>query len=251
MILFVSDMHFGRGSRAEERASEAALVACLRTYETTVERLYLVGDVFDEYIEYRTLIPKGFVRFQALLADWTDRRVPVTYLVGNHDPWHRDYFEHELGVRLVFDDLIEIVGGRTIYLRHGDGIAPTSRAYRWVKPWLRHPVPVWLYRSLLPADAGFRLARWVNKRMRDKDVEPEIVDGLRTHARRILAETPADLAVMGHSHQPEMCIWPEGVYLNTGCWYQARTFAGLDHDGPKLLHWNGEQAIDVDQETWA
>ena len=65
MVLFVSDMHFGRKSRAEERASEAALIDCLRAFETTVERLYLVGDVFDEYIEYRTLVPKGFVRFQA------------------------------------------------------------------------------------------------------------------------------------------------------------------------------------------
>ena len=251
MILFVSDMHFGRGSPAEERASEAALVACLRSYEATVERLYLVGDVFDKYIEYRTLIPKGFVRFQALLAEWTDRRVPVTYLVGNHDPWHRDYFEQELGVRVVFDDLTETLGDHTIYLAHGDGLAPTSRAYRRLKPWLRPPVPVWLYRSLLPADTGLRLARWFNRRMGDKAVEPDIVEGLRAHARRILAETPADVAVMGHSHQAELCRWPEGVYLNTGSWYQDRTFAGLDQGGPKLLHWNGEQAINVDLTSWA
>ena len=251
MILFVSDIHFGRGNRAEERASEAALVACLRTYETTIERLYLVGDVFDEYIEYRTLIPKGFVRFQALLAEWTDRRVPVTYLVGNHDPWHRDYFEQELGVRIVFDALTETVGDRTIYLTHGDGIARTSRAYQWLKPWLRHPVPVWLYRSLLPADTGLRFARWFNRRMGDKDIKTATIEGLRAHARRILAETPADLAVMGHSHHPEMHLWPEGVYLNTGCWYQAHRFACLAPDGPKLLHWNGAQTITVDQVSYA
>ncbi len=251
MILFVSDMHFGRGSPAEERASEAALVACLRAYEASAERLYLVGDVFDQYIEYRALIPKGFVRFQALLAEWTGRGVPVTYLVGNHDPWHIDYFEQELGVRVVFDELVETVGERALYLRHGDGVSKKDRAYRWMKPWLRHPLPVWLYRSLLPADAGLRLARWFSRHQGDQDVEAATVEGLREHARRILSDTEAGLVVMGHSHLPEIHHWPEGTYLNTGCWYKARTFACLDEAGPRLLQWNGEEAVIVDQETVA
>lgn len=248
MILFVSDIHFGRGSQAEERASEAALVACLRAYEDVIEHLYLVGDVFDEYIEYHALIPKGFVRFQALLAAWTDRGVPVTYLVGNHDPWHRSYFEDELGVRVIFDDLTETAGGYTIYLRHGDGIGPKSLAYRWLKPVLRHPLPVWLYRSLLPGDSGFRLARWVNRRFGGRVIQPSVGRALRRHAQHILAETSADLVVMGHSHRAEVQVWPDGTYLNPGCWHLDRTFAGLDADGPKLLQWNGAYALAVDRE---
>ena len=249
MILFVSDMHFGRGSPAEERVSEAALVTCLRAYEASVEALYLVGDVFDDYIEYRRLIPKGFVRFQALLAEWTDRGVPVTYLVGNHDPWHIDYFEQELGVRLVFDALVETAGGRTIYLLHGDGLSQKDRAYRWLKPVLRHPLPVWLYRALLPGDLGLRLARWFSRHQGDRAIEAATVEGLRAHARHILADTAADLVVMGHSHRPELHRWPEGVYVNTGCWYKARTFACLDGTQPRLLRWNGAEALIVDQEV--
>ncbi len=246
MILFVSDMHFGRGSRAEERASEAALIACLRSYETTAEGLYLVGDVFDEYIEYRRLIPKGFVRFQALLAEWTDRGVPVTYLVGNHDPWHSTYFEQEMGVRIILDDLVETLGGRTVYLTHGDGIAQST--YRRLKPWLRHPLPVGLYKALLPTDSGLRLARWVNRRFGKRGLDLSVVEDLRAHARRILAETSADLVVMGHSHHPEMQILPEGTYLNLGGWGETRTFACLDPEGLKLLRWNGERAMEVDVE---
>lgn len=247
MILFVSDMHFGRGNGADERTDEAALIACLRSYETAVERLYLVGDVFDEYIEYRSLVPKGFVRFQGLLADWTDRGIPVTYLVGNHDPWHRDYFEHELGVRMVFGTLVETLYGRTVYLAHGDGIAPGPGTR--LKPWLRHPLPVWLYRSLLPADTGLHLARWVNRRFGNKVVDPATIHALRDHARHILLDTDAEVVVMGHSHHPEVLAWPEGTYLNTGCWNETRTLACLDEDGPTLLRWNGERAIPVDPEV--
>lgn len=246
MVLFVSDIHFGRGDPARERAKEADLVACLRAQADAVERLYLVGDVFDEYIEYRTLVPKGFVRFQALLAAWTDRGVPVTYLVGNHDPWHRDYFTRELGVQVVFDALTVPLHGRTVYLTHGDGLAPHQRLYRRLKPWLRHPIPVGLYRGLLPADAGLRLARWVNRRFGNDAVNPATVDALRAEARRLLAETPADLVVMGHSHRAELRTWPEGTYLNTGSWDEERTYACLCNDALSLLRWNGERAVAVD-----
>ncbi len=246
MILFVSDMHFGRGAQAAERAGEADLVACLHAQEAVAEGLYLVGDVFDPYIEYRTLVPRGFVRFLALLAAWTDRGVPVTYLAGNHDPWHRDYFAQELGVRVVFDALAEPLAGRAVYLTHGDGLAPGDGLYRRLKPLLRHPVPVWLYRALLPADAGFRLARWVSRRFGGRTPDAATRDALRAHARRLLQETPAELVVMGHSHLPELLRWPEGAYLNTGCWREGRTFGALDERGPRLLRWNGEQAIEVD-----
>lgn len=248
MILFISDIHLGRGTPEAERANEAALVACLRAHAADAEALYLVGDVFDEYIEYRSLVPKGFVRFQALLAEWTDRGVPVTYLVGNHDPWHRDYFERELGVRVVFESLRVVHHGRTLYLTHGDGLSPTDGLYRRLKPVLRHRVPVGLYKTLLPADAGFRLARWVNRRFGHKPVEPETAEHLRLHARYLLAETPTDLVVMGHSHVPDVQRWPEGTYLNPGFWNAARTFGRLDATGVGLFRWNGAQPVAVDPE---
>src|SRR5690606_29346357 len=101
-------------------------------------------------------------------------------------PWHRDYFEQELGVRVVFDDLLETIEGRRVYLAHGDG-AGSSPRYRLLKPWLRHPVPVWLYRTFLPGDAGFRLARYVNRTFGHQRIVPEHVEALREYARRRLA----------------------------------------------------------------
>ena len=242
MIVFVSDMHFGRGARAQERESEAELVACLEAHAAQIEHLYLVGDVFDEYIEYRRLIPKGFVRFLSLLAQWTDRQVPVTYIVGNHDPWHRDYFETDLGVHVEFDHVSRPAGAEILYVRHGDGIRGLSRM---LNPVLRHPLPVWLYRAMFPADLGVAVAAWVNKRLDARNNDGETAQCLRDHARRILAETPSSVVVMGHSHKEELQSWPDGVYLNTGSWCEGRTFGTLDAGHMRLLRWNGDRRVIV------
>lgn len=241
-------MHFGQSDAAAERAKEADLIDCLRAHEGTVHHLYLMGDVFDEYIEYRHLVPKGYVRFQGLLAEWTDAGVPITYLAGNHDPWHRNYFAQELGVRVVFDALIEPANGPIVYLAHGDAVAANARLYRWLRPWLRHPVPVWLYRSLLPGDSGIRLARWANRSLHENAPDPEVVAALRAHAREVLTSSAATLAVMGHSHVPELRSWPEGCYLNTGNWYESRTLGRLDPDSGevRLLRWNGRRGVDIE-----
>lgn len=249
MILFVSDMHFSKsGDPAREREKERALVACLRAHWDEVERLYLLGDVFDTYVEYPSLVPKGFVRFQGLLAEWTDRGVPVAYLVGNHDPWHLDYFERELGVRTVDGALLEPLCGRSVYMHHGDGIHAEERLYRWMLPVARHAASTWLYRNALPGDAGMRLARWASRTFGDEEHEPEKAAALRRRARRVLRTEDADLALMGHTHLPERRDWPEGAYLNLGAWHGERTFALLDDNGDvRLLRWQrGGEAVPVD-----
>jgi UDP-2,3-diacylglucosamine hydrolase len=245
VILFVSDMHFGRGAEDEERAKEAALIDCLEAHADAVEHLYLVGDVFDAYIEYRHLMPKGVVRFQALLARWTDRDVPVTYLVGNHDPWHRDYFSTELGVRVCPGALTTTHHGVRLRLAHGDAAAAHGLS-GWLRAWLRHPVPVSLYRRLLPADTGMDLAKWAKDRFGQHGPDPATADVLKARARSLLRTTAAAGVVFAHSHQPALHTWPEGVYLNTGCWHEARTLGRLDAHGIHLLRWNGTQTLSIE-----
>jgi len=242
MVFFVSDMHFGRGTQDDTDASETALIACLRAHASAVDHLCLLGDVFDEYIEYRRVIPKGCTRFLGLLAEWSDRHIPITYVVGNHDPWHRDYFHRELGVRIIQDAVIASIGGQKTYLCHGDGIGPSNQLYRWLKPWLRHPLPVWLYRTLLPADMGMALAQWINRSMEKDSPDPVTITSLRGHARHILSTTAARLVVMGHTHSPELIRWQEGAYLNTGSWYPNHIFATADTDGIHLWQWKMSHA---------
>lgn len=237
MILFLSDAHLGRSGN--DRLVEADLISCLKSHRSRVEHLYLLGDLFDEYIEYRHLIPKGFVRLKGLLADWTDAGIPVTYLVGNHDPWHRDYFESELGITMQFDGLSVQHRGCDLFLAHGDRTDAEGMLEAWWKDLLRHPVPVWLYKSLLPGDWGFALARYVNRTFGKRELNPDLVEQLRVHARQILANRAVDVVVFGHSHYPELLTWPEGFYLNTGYWHESRTFGRLDDDALQLVRWNG------------
>jgi UDP-2,3-diacylglucosamine hydrolase len=246
LVLFLSDIHFGRRDRPAERAKEDALLACLSAHADRVEHLYLVGDVFDGYIEYRHLVPKGFVRFQALLARWTDRGVPVTYLLGNHDPWHLDYFQKELGVRLVPDALDAEHGGLRLHVTHGDAHASTHPSYAWLRPLLRHPWAMRLYRALLPADLGVALAQRVSRRLHDPAPDPAVVKALEAAARRRLRRTRTDAVVMGHSHAPAVRRWDAGRYVNLGNWYEQRTFARLDEDGLSLARWNGTRALDIE-----
>jgi UDP-2,3-diacylglucosamine hydrolase len=246
LYLFFSDMHFGRKTGGEDREVEQALVACLEYHRREVRHLFLVGDVFEAYIEYRTLIPKGYTRFLGKLAEYADSGIPITYLAGNHDPWHRDYFEKEFGAT-VFMNATEVVAfGRTAFVMHGDGVRAVGGVSYWLRPVLRHPLPTWLYRNLLPGDAGMLLARRVNSFLKGDRLEPRTINGLRSFAAEVLRTGGADLVILGHSHYPEFCTLPGGHYLNLGSWHMDRTYGLLDANGPRLLRWNGTCPIHVD-----
>lgn len=243
VILFLSDLHFGRRSDADDRAHERALVACLEAHFDRATHLFLLGDVFEAWIEHRHLIPRPPARFFGLLARWADAGKAIIVFAGNHDPWHGSYFADTFGATLVYDHLETTLHGRRLYLHHGDGLVPRG-LYRRVRRLVRHPVPVWLYRHLLPADAGMALARFVSHRFHGPAVEVHQVEGLRAYARHVLAATAADAVVMGHSHHAECLEWPEGTYLNPGAWYRTHTFGVLEADGVfAVRQWQDDRAV--------
>lgn len=238
MTIVVADIHFGRLDQNAEREKEAALVACLRSVASGMERLVLLGDVFDYYIEYRHLVPRGYIRFLGLLAELADDGVEIVYLVGNHDPWHVDYFSEEFGARLYFDEMIEERHGCRTYFHHGDGFARKSATYNRVRRILRHPVPVSLYRHLLPGDLGLRMARYVSRNFGDEGVDESVAADLRAEAQRLMGRG-FNRVVMGHSHWPETTSMSGGVYLNPGSWQEFQTVLRLDGCAGQLLRWNG------------
>lgn len=246
MVLLISDAHLGESPADTTRRDELDLVRCLKAHQARVTHVYLLGDLFDCFIEYRHVVPRGFVRLQGLLATWADRGVQITYLAGNHDPWHRTYVRDEWGARFAHDSVLETHGGRRLYLRHGDGLSTAAQPYRRIKPLLRHPVPTLLYRWLLPADLGVGLARWVSHQYGGKHPSLRAAGEVRALAHAILEHTPIDVVAMGHTHIAELHSWRAGHYVNTGCWRDDRTFARLDASGLHLMRWNGWAAEEVD-----
>jgi UDP-2,3-diacylglucosamine hydrolase len=240
MLLFLGDLHLGRGSPDESRRAERDAVDLLEAHHDALldpaGGLILLGDVFNAFLEYDSLIPAGFLRLQGALARLVDRGVEVTYVVGNRDPWHLTYFEREVGLQLVTESLSREAYGRRLFVAHGDRFGRSERAFQLLRPLFRNPVAYWLYRHLPPGDTAFRLARWLAGRGSGAPT-PDLIEDLRSAARAILAEQNVDLVVMGHSHHAELLDLSHGTYLNTGYWFADRTYGVLDDQGPRLLKW--------------
>ncbi len=240
MLLLLSDLHLGRGSRDDTRAAERDAVAMLRAHESDVLEggaLVLMGDVYDQFIEYRHLIPKSAPRLVGLLAEWADRGAEIVYVVGNRDPWHVSFFEDDIGVAVTHEWETRR-DGRSLYIAHGDGRIPSERLSHRLQPLLRAPLMARLYRMGLPGDAGYAFARWTARRFgTDGAADLEVAAGLAAAARQRLAQTDADVVAFGHCHAPALEDGPNGTYLNPGYWFGDRTFARIDLDGPALFRW--------------
>ena len=252
MTLFVSDLHLGRGTPAETAAAERDAVAMLRAHlpELTGDApgtLVLLGDVYDQFIEYRHLVPKVGIRLAAAVADLADAGVRVVYAVGNRDPWHLGFWR-ELGAELLGEGALLELEGRAVWVEHGDALDPERRRLARggrlaprLHRLLRHPAVARLYRTALPGDAGFGLARFVAQRAgTDGAPDPAVDAALARAARARLDTTPAELVVHGHSHSAACAPGASGTYLNPGYWFGARAYARLDDHGPALLRWPDE-----------
>lgn len=234
MVLFVSDMHFGP---APDRESEASLIRCLRSHQESLHHLILGGDVFDAYIEYHTLVPKGCVRLMGCLAELADEGVRISYILGNHDCWHLDYFQSELDVRICPGTLTFDWHGVRVYAEHGDAVAGTSPLRRAVKGLLRNPALGTLYRTLMPGDFGMRLALFIKRRLDARGESPRTADILRDHARNVLENNACDLVMLGHSHRAELHSWPAGTYINAGSWRDGANYVVLTDSQMQLRRW--------------
>ncbi len=237
-IFFISDVHLGLGGKKEEREKEDRLLAFLAWAQPKAELLFIVGDLFDFWFEYRTVIPTGFHRTLTALQAFTDAGKPVHYLAGNHDYWMGDFFETELGMKVHFKPFEIMLHKKRVYLHHGDGLAEHDLGYRLIKPILRSRLNILLYRWLHP-DIGVRLARGSSRTSREYTSNKHYGEEsgmLRFAEERIRAG--ADIVVMGHRHVPRLQEVAGGVYINLGDWISHQTYGELC-DGTMLLkEWN-------------
>jgi UDP-2,3-diacylglucosamine hydrolase len=236
---FFSDVHLGLESPETEKQKENRLLGFLKSILPTSDYLFIVGDLFDFWFEYKTVIPKGFHRTLAALQEFTDRGVKVHYLAGNHDFWMGDFFRTELGMQLHFDPFEITVAGKRIFFHHGDGLAKNDTGYKLIKPVLRNRFNIRLYRWLHP-DIGVRLARGSSRSSREYTSnkhygeEEGMIECAREHIGRGI-----DIVMMGHRHKPRTVHIDHGIYLNLGDWITYDTYAELSNGTVQLKVWNG------------
>ncbi|MDX9757557.1 MAG: UDP-2,3-diacylglucosamine diphosphatase [Bacteroidota bacterium] len=224
-IYFISDLHLGVGDPETERHKLSLLLTLLGAVRDERADLYIVGDLFDFWYEYRSVVPRGYHGLYAAIDQLRGAGCAVTYLAGNHDFAIGDFFSRDLDVTVIRDDHTFVAQGRHFSLAHGDGLAVRDGGYRLLKRVLRASLSQRLFRLLHP-DCAFGIARRFSHGSRDytsgRDFGED--DGMRIDAARRIS-AGADIVVMGHRHLP--CIEPvgTGLYVNLGDWIGHYTYA--------------------------
>lgn len=239
-IYFASDQHFGAPTAAASFPREQKFVAWLDTIKKDADAIFLLGDLFDFWFEYKTVVPKGFVRVLGKLAELRDAGIPIYFFVGNHDLWMGDYFTKELNIPVYHDNQEFTFNGKSFLIGHGDGKGPGDKGYKRMKKIFTNPISKWLFNWLHP-DIGVKLAQYLS-------VKNKLISGaedvkflgkenewLVQYCNRKLNSKHYDFFVFGHRHLPlEIELTTTSKYVNLGDWIGYFTYGVFDGESMKL-----------------
>lgn len=241
-IYFLSDFHLGVPDHASSLHREKKIVAFLDNIRQDAAMLFIVGDLFDFWFEYRKVVPKGFVRILGKLAEFTDNGIPVHFFVGNHDMWMSGYFEKELNIPVFYEPREYDFNGKKFLIGHGDGLGPGDHGYKLLKRIFRNPFCQFLF-GLIPPYFGISLASYSSKTSRsvtggsDEKFLGEDKEWLIQYCRSVLQEKEYHYFIFGHRHLPiAFQLTDKSQYLNLGDWLRYNSYAVYDGQTLSLKH---------------
>ncbi|KAB1066813.1 UDP-2,3-diacylglucosamine diphosphatase [Tamlana haliotis] len=233
-IYFASDNHLGAPTAEASRPREKKFVAWLDEVKHDAAAIFLLGDMFDFWIEFKTVVPKGFTRTLGKLAEISDSGIPIYYFVGNHDLWMNGYFEEELNIPVYHEPKEFTFNDKTFFIGHGDGLGPGDKGYKRMKKVFTNPFCQWLFRWLHP-DLGVRMAQYLSVKNKlisgDDDAKflGEENEWLVQYCKRKLEEKHRDYFVFGHRHLPlDIDLKINSKYINLGDWINYYTYGVFD-----------------------
>lgn len=218
LVYFISDVHLGYYSKEKNWQIEKMLISLLDIISKKAKVLVIVGDLFDFWFDYKTVIPKDFFRVVNKFDELLAHNVEIIYLIGNHDFGHYRFFEQDLGIKIFKEDIEETFFGKKFYISHGDGKIKKDWGYKLLKYILRNKFSGTLYRFIHP-DIGISLAQKSSRKSRGytEERKSKDFDSLFEFAK-IKIEQGYDYVVMGHSHRQEQRRHKNGMYINLGDW---------------------------------
>ncbi len=239
-VYFASDNHLGAPTMDASRPREKKFVAWLDEVKHDAAAIFLLGDLFDFWFEYKTVVPKGFTRTLGKLAEISDSGIPIYYFVGNHDLWMSGYFDEELGIPVFHKPQEFTINGSSFFIGHGDGLGPADKGYKRMKKVFISPFFQWLFRWLHP-DIGVKIAQYLSVKNKlisgDEDAKflGEENEWLAAYCKRKLKEKHRDFFVFGHRHLPlEIDLNEKSKYINLGDWISYFTYGVFDGDTIEL-----------------
>lgn len=240
-IYFASDFHLGVPSFESSMKREKTICRWLDSIKHDAEEIFLVGDIFDFWYEYKYTIPKGNARLQGKIAELTDAGIPVHFFVGNHDLWMNDYFPQELGVTVNHEPVTRTFNGKVFYIGHGDGLGPGDRWYKLLRSIFANKVCQWLFSRIHP-NLAFYIAKKSSKRSRviTGDQDEKFLgaenEWLYLYSKEYLQSHKVDYFIFGHRHLPlDLNVGDTARYINLGEWINYNSYAVFDGAELKLL----------------
>jgi UDP-2,3-diacylglucosamine hydrolase len=231
-IYFISDAHLGSLLVENARKHEKMLVAWLDEIKEDARALYILGDMFDFWYEYKLVVPRGFVRFLGKLAELSDMGVEIHFFIGNHDIWAFDYFEQEIGAKIHREAFVTEIYGKKFFLAHGDGLGDPSLNFKFLRGLFHNKLAQILFSALHPRiGMGIGLA-WSKKRRKKKNSEPEYMGEDKEHliqfAKSYIGEH-IDFFVFGHRHIIlDLVLKNKSRVLIIGDWMKLFSYAVFD-----------------------
>jgi UDP-2,3-diacylglucosamine hydrolase len=245
-IYFLSDFHLGAPDFKSSLEREKTIVEFLDIIKRDAAEVFIVGDIFDFWYEYRKVVPKGHVRLLGKMAELTDLGIKLHFFVGNHDMWMKDYFENELNVPVYFGPKDFEWNGKTFHIAHGDGLGPGDHKYKFIKKVFRNPVSRWLF-GIFPPYMGMGLANYLSRRSRAQTGASEEVflgeekEWLIIYSKELQQKKNYDFFVFGHRHLPiDFRLSNGSRYINLGDWIRYCTYAVFDGDKLELRSYTGK-----------
>lgn len=240
-IYFASDFHLGVPDAASSKKREQLLVKWLESIRHDAHSIYLLGDTFDFWFEYRHTIPKGFTRFLGKLAEIRDSGIPVFLFIGNHDMWMFDYFPRELDIPVMREPHVLTVGQQRLLIGHGDGLGPGDTMYKILRVTLFHNrFCQWLFNWIHP-NLGMSIAHAWSRSSRISNLKKEKFNDeknefLLTWCADMEKKQHFDYYIFGHRHLPlDLPVGPASRYINLGEWVNFSPYAVYDGKSVKLL----------------
>ncbi|MCX6241128.1 MAG: UDP-2,3-diacylglucosamine diphosphatase [Bacteroidetes bacterium] len=242
-IYFASDFHLGIPDHKQSLEREKKLVQWLVKVREDAEEIFLMGDLFDFWFEYKTVVPRGYTRMLGMLAEIADTGIPVHLFRGNHDMWALSYLQEEIGLQLHREPEFRTFNGRNFYLAHGDGLGPGDHGYKFIKKVFASPLNQWLFRLIHP-DLGISMALFWSRKSRYAALQKEkkeeernlrlINERILFHSEELIKQNPGlDYLIYGHYHYPvETRLSQKATQVVLGDWLTHFTFAVFD--GEKL-----------------
>lgn len=251
-IYFASDFHLGAPNEKESRKREELIVQWLTEIEDSAHSIYLVGDIFDFWFEYKHAIPKGFTRLQGKIALLTDKGIPVHFFTGNHDMWMFDYFEKELGVKIHRAPITIEAQGKIIMVGHGDGLGPGDKGYKFIKKVFSNKFFQWCFARLHP-NFGIAVANFSSRKSRaatgndDEVFLGESNEWLVHFAQEQLKNQHFDYFIFGHRHLPlSIEVGEKSTYYNLGDWIKYNTYGVLENGSFTLREYPSNEIFNFD-----